>query len=191
MRFFGAVLVVLFTGWFAGRAEALQQMRVPFNFQWGESAPRVEQSLVGIKARIVERKTIQNRKVLVVEGIPQKNLLRALFYFSNDALNEIELQYGDKTWDSMRYAKFFDEVRRNVDSKYGVGRMVAREKAATRPPMSFKRSSATNGSRVSCRSGFFFSPARRPTRGSASSACITRRSEGIRVAVFTRRVRCG
>jgi len=129
MRFFGVVLVVLLSGWFAGRAEALQQMRVPFNFQWGESAPRVEQSLAGIKARIVERKTVQNRKVLVVEGIPQKNLLRALFYFSNDSLNEIELQYGDKTWDSMRYAKFFDEVRRNVDSKYGIGRMVAREKS--------------------------------------------------------------
>jgi hypothetical protein len=132
MRILRVVLVVLLTGWFAGRAEALQQMRVPFNFQWGESIQRVEKSLTGIKAKIVERKSVQNRQVLVVEGIPQKNLLRAQFYFSNDMLNEIELQYGDSTWDSTRYAKFFDEVRRNVDSKYGLGRMVAREK--TRDP---------------------------------------------------------
>lgn len=132
MKFSRAVLVVFLAGWFAGPAEALQQMRVPFNFQWGESLPRVEKSLTGIKARVVDRRTVQNRQVLVVEGIPQKNLLRAQFYFSNDMLNEIELQYGDKTWDSLRYAKFFDEVRRNVDSKYGLGRMVAREK--TRDP---------------------------------------------------------
>ncbi len=132
MKFSRAVLLVFLAGWFAGPAEALQQMRVPFNFQWGESLPRVEKSLTGIKARVVDRRTVQNRQVLVVEGIPQKNLLRAQFYFSNDMLNEIELQYGDKTWDSLRYAKFFDEVRRNVDSKYGLGRMVAREK--TRDP---------------------------------------------------------
>jgi hypothetical protein len=129
MRFFRAALIVFLTGWFAGSAEAVQQMRVPFNFQWGESLQRVEKSLTGIKAKIVERKNIQNRKVLVVEGIPQKNLLRAQFYFSNDMLNEIELHYGDNTWDSLRYANFFDEVRRNVDSKYGHGRMIAREKS--------------------------------------------------------------
>ena len=129
MRFPRAVLPALLLLWMALPAAAIQQMRVPFNFQWGESAQRVEKSLTGIKARIVDRRTIQNRTVLVVEGIPQKNLLRALFYFSNDALNEIELQYGDKTWDSLRYAKFFDEVRRNVDGKYGIGRMVAREKS--------------------------------------------------------------
>lgn len=129
MRFHRAALAALLLLSTAAPAVAVQQMRVPFNFQWGESAPRVEKSLTGIKARIVQRRTVQNRQVLVVEGIPQKNLFRALFYFSNDALNEIELQYGDKTWDSLRYAKFFDEVRRNVDGKYGIGRMVARDKS--------------------------------------------------------------
>jgi hypothetical protein len=103
-------------------------MRVPFNFQWGESKARVEQSLLGIKARITSRRTIQNREALVVEGIPQRNMLRALFYFSNDSLNEIELQYGDANWTGTQYAQFFDEVRRNVDVKYGIGRLVAREK---------------------------------------------------------------
>lgn len=131
MRFFRAFLLASVLGLFAPRLHAAQ-MRVPFNFQWGESAARVEKSLDGIKARIAERKTVQNRQVLIVEGIPQRNLIRALFYFSNDALNEIELQYGDDSWDLPRYTTFFDEVRRNVDGKYGTGRLIVRDK--TRDP---------------------------------------------------------
>ena len=131
MRFYRALVLAFVLGWLIPCLHAAQ-MRVPFNFQWGESAARVEKSLEGIKARIVDWKTSQGRQVLVVEGIPQKNLVRSLFYFSNDALNEIELQYGDASWDSPRYATFFDEVRRNVDTKYGVGRMIVRDK--TRDP---------------------------------------------------------
>jgi len=74
---------------FVDVGNAQQQMRVPFNFQWGESASRVEQSLVGIKAKIVERKVVEGRTAFVVEGIPQKQLQRALFYFKNDMLNGI------------------------------------------------------------------------------------------------------
>ena len=95
MRVFRAVLLAWVLGVFASELQAAQ-MRVPFNFQWGESAARVEKSLEGIKARIVERKTLQNRQILVVEGIPQKS------------------------------------VRRNVDVKYGTGRMIVRDK--TRDP---------------------------------------------------------
>jgi len=107
---------------------AQQQMRVPFNFQWGESPARVEQSLMGIKAKITERRVVEGRSVLVVEGIPQKQLQRALFYFRNDMLNEIELHFGDNSWDSPRYDLFFEEVRRNVDSKYGIGRLLTRSR---------------------------------------------------------------
>ena len=64
----------------------------------------------------------------MVEGIPQKQLQRALFYFRNDMLNEIELHFGDSSWDSPRYDLFFEEVRRNVDSKYGIGRLLTRSR---------------------------------------------------------------
>lgn len=127
MKVLRAFVLAWVLGCFAQFADAAQ-MKVPFNFQWGESSGRVEKSLEGIKAKIVERKTINNRQVLVVEGIPQKSLQRSLFYFSNDALNEIELQYGDPSWDTSRYVTFFDEVRRNVDTKYGTGRMIVRDK---------------------------------------------------------------
>jgi len=129
MRLSRCILILLVAVCFSPLGFAQQQMRVPFNFQWGESASRVEQSLMGIKAKITERKVVQGRSVLVVEGIPQKQLQRALFYFRNDMLNEIELHFGDNSWDSPRYDLFFEEVRRNVDSKYGIGRLLTRTRS--------------------------------------------------------------
>lgn len=107
---------------------AAGEIRVPFNFQWGESVHRLEDSLGRVQAHIVERKMIGASSVLVVEGFPQKPLQRALFYFEGDSLNEIELQYGDSSWDSAQYAQFFEQTRRNVDEKYGSGRVIARQK---------------------------------------------------------------
>lgn len=117
-------------GWLglAALAQGAEEIRVPFNFQWGESAARLEKALESVKARVVERKNERGRQVLVVEGIPQKLLQRALFYFDSDSLSEIELHYGDPSWDSARSAAFFDQTRRNIESKYGIGRVIARQK---------------------------------------------------------------
>ncbi|MDX2079586.1 MAG: hypothetical protein SFU53_02260 [Terrimicrobiaceae bacterium] len=109
-------------------ATAAEEIRVPFNFQWGESASRLEDSLKRVQARVVERRSVQGRSVLVVEGIPQKLLQRALFYFDGDSLSEIELHYGDRSWDAVQYGQFFDQTRRNIDGKYGMGRVIARQK---------------------------------------------------------------
>jgi hypothetical protein len=109
-------------------ARALEEIKVPFNFIWGEAAQRLEDSLKRVQAKVVDRKKVRNRQCLVVEGIPQRLLQRALFYFDNDALNEIELHYGDSSWDSSRYGDFFDQTRRNIENKYGIGRVVARQK---------------------------------------------------------------
>ena len=124
----GKRFAVLFLAVCASVAHAAEEIRVPFNFQWGEASHRLEDGLNRVQARVVERKMIDTRSVLVVEGIPQKLLLRALFYFEGDSLNEIELQYGDRSWDTLQYEQFFDQTRRNVDAKYGVGRVIARQK---------------------------------------------------------------
>lgn len=112
----------------AGPMPAAEEIKVPFNFQWGESMARLEEGLHGVKARIVERKEVRGRQCLIVEGIPQKLLMRALFYFDGDSLGEIELHYGDPSWDSSRYSTFFDQTRRNIETKYGIGRVIARQK---------------------------------------------------------------
>jgi hypothetical protein len=120
------ILILSLAGFSSAWSE--EEIRVPFNFQWGESAQRLEESLSKVQARVVERKTVQSRSVLVVEGIPQKLLQRVLFYFDSDSLNEIELHYGDSSWDSLQYAQFFDQTRRNIDNRYGMGRVIARQK---------------------------------------------------------------
>ena len=109
-------------------AWAAEEIKVPFNFAWGEAAQRLEDGLKRVQARVVDRKKVRNRQCLVVEGIPQRLLQRALFYFDNDSLNEIELHYGDSDWDADRYGNFFDQTRRNIEAKYGIGRVVARQK---------------------------------------------------------------
>lgn len=125
---FGCPLVWLFLILLLAPVQAEEEIRVPFNFQWGESAARLEESLKKVQAKVIERKTVQGRGVLVVEGIPQKLLIRAVFYFDGDSLSEIELHYGDRSWDSVQYAQFFDQTRRNIDTKYGMGRVIARQK---------------------------------------------------------------
>lgn len=105
-----------------------EDIKVPFNFSWGETSVRLEDSLKRVKATVVDRRKVNNREVLTVEGIPQRLLVKANFYFENDALNEIELQYGDPSWDSTQYGNFFDQTRRNIENKYGIGRVIARQK---------------------------------------------------------------
>jgi hypothetical protein len=126
--FFRPFFILMTLGFFCQGLFAAEEIKVPFNFQWGESMSRLEDGLKGVKATIVERKDVRGRQCLVVEGIPQKLLQRALFYFDNDSLGEIELHYGDSTWDSARYSTFFDQTRRNIESKYGIGRVIARQK---------------------------------------------------------------
>jgi len=129
MRLSRFAILVAILCLFPMAASALQEMRVPFSFQWGYSQKDVEKYIQGTKARVVERKIVGGRTVLVVEGIPQKLLLRAMFYFDNDALSEIELQYGDASWDNLKYGQFYDEIRQNIDSKFGIGRLLTRQKS--------------------------------------------------------------
>ena len=112
----------------AGEASAVQEMKPPFGMTWGASQKSVEKILLGTKAKIVGRKDLKGRTAVEVEGIPQKHLLKALFYFDSDALSEIELQYGCAEWDSARSNDFWDGAKNNIDSKYGDGRLVANEK---------------------------------------------------------------
>jgi hypothetical protein len=128
MRFLRPIFVLLALFGMAANVHAVEEIKVPFNFQWGENAQRLEDSMTRVQAKVVERKTVGGRQCLVVEGIPQKLLIRALFYFDSDSLNEIELHYGDPSWDSVQFGNFFDQTRRNIEGKYGIGRVIARQK---------------------------------------------------------------
>lgn len=105
-----------------------EEIKVPFNFRWGDSARLVEDTVVKTQARVVERRKSGGRDVLVVEGHPDPRLKRSLFYFDNDALDEIELQYADPTWDISRLNGVFEQTRRNLDKKYGISRNIVRQR---------------------------------------------------------------
>lgn len=105
------------------------QIRIPWGFQWGETEAHVEQSLQQAKTTVVARKKIGDRDILVVSGFIQRLLQQALFYFQNDSLNEIELQYGGKDWTDAQYRNFFDQTRANIEAKYGPGRVIVQQKS--------------------------------------------------------------
>lgn len=120
------------------------EIKPPFGLQWGESSERLDKLLKGAKAKVVEKYSIKGRDAWIVEGLIQTGLKRAIFYFRNGSLVEVELQYQDATWDAVKYNDFMAQVRRRIEQRFGTGQLIAREKkpvkigdekpAATAPP---------------------------------------------------------
>jgi hypothetical protein len=122
-----ALLIALFACALAAAARAAEEIRVPFNFRWGDSSELVEDTIVRAKAHVAERQTVSGKKVLVVEGHPDPRLKCSKFTFDNDALVEVELDYADPAWDAEKFSTIFETTRRNLDRKYGMSRNIARE----------------------------------------------------------------
>jgi hypothetical protein len=111
----------------ASPARAAEEIRVPFNFRWGDSAQLVQDTIQRAKAKVVGSETVNGKKVLVVEGHPDPRLKRSKFTFDSDALVGVELQYSDDAWDGEKFNSIFEQTRRNLDRKYGTSRNIARE----------------------------------------------------------------
>lgn len=113
---------------------AQQPINPPFGLQWGESTDRLESLLRGAKANIVERRMTEGgREAWTVEGLVQAGLRRALFYFRDSSLVEVELQYQSADWDTAKYDEFMGQVRRRIEEKFGPGTLVARAKEREGP----------------------------------------------------------
>ena len=110
-------------------AWAAEEIKVPFNFAWGEAAQRLEDSLKRVQARVVDRKKVRNRAVSrrgrysPAALAARLVLLRQRFAQRNRA-PLWRLLTGTPTVT----ASFFDQTRRNIETKYGIGRVVARQK---------------------------------------------------------------
>ena len=105
-----------------------EEIKPPFNLRWGETANRLEGLLMGAKATIVARRTIEGREAWDVEGLVQAGLKRTVFYFMAGELVEVELQYQKDDWDEAKYDGFMGDVRRRLEQRYGQGQLVARKK---------------------------------------------------------------
>ena len=123
-RFFWAVSVALLISTLPARA--VDDIPPPFGFHWNDSMTKVEQVLLGAKAKIVTKEKKEKRHVWTVEGLVQPGLKRTLFTFKEGFLFEVELQYEYPDWSIERYNDRMGEIRRYFDAKFGTGKLVSR-----------------------------------------------------------------
>ena len=109
-------------------ALAADDIPPPFGFHWNDSMTKIEQVLVGAKAKIVTREKKEKRDVWTVEGLVQPGLRRTLFTFRDGFLVEVELQYEYPDWTIERYNDRMGEIRRYFDQKFGTGKLVSRSR---------------------------------------------------------------
>jgi hypothetical protein len=107
---------------------AAEDIPPPFGFKWNDSMTRVEQVLVGAKAKIVSRDRKEKRETWTVEGLVQPGLERTLFTFRDGFLVEVELQYQYDKWSIEDYNNRMGDIRRYFDAKFGTGKLVSRSR---------------------------------------------------------------
>lgn len=109
-------------------ASAADDIPPPFGFHWNDPETRVEQVLVGAKAKILTREKKEKRNIWTVEGLVQPGLRRTLFTFKDAILVGVELQYEYPDWSIERYNDRMGEIRRYFDAKFGTGKLVTRSR---------------------------------------------------------------
>jgi len=124
--FFPALLICFLVS--AVPARAAEDIPPPFGFQWNDSMTKVEQVLVGAKAKILTKEKKEKRCGWTVEGLVQPGLKRSLFTFKEGFLVEVELQYEYPDWSIERYNDRMGEIRRYFDAKFGTGKLVSRSR---------------------------------------------------------------
>jgi hypothetical protein len=107
---------------------AAEDIPPPFGFHWNDSMTKIEQVLLGAKAKILSREKKEKREVWTVEGLVQPGLRRTLFIFRDGFLVEVELQYEYPDWTIERYNDRMGEIRRYFDAKFGTGKLVSRSR---------------------------------------------------------------
>jgi hypothetical protein len=125
-RFFWAVLGAFLLSTLPARA--VEDIPPPFGFHWNDSMTKVEQVLVGAKAKIISKEKKEKRHIWTVEGLVQPGLKRTLFTFKEGFLVEVELQYEYPDWSIERYNDRMGEIRRYFDAKFGTGKLVSRSR---------------------------------------------------------------
>jgi hypothetical protein len=120
------LVAFLFSGAYASKALAVDELLPPFGFRWNDSMARVEAILHGAKAQIVSREKKENREIWTVAGLVHPGLKRTLFTFRARGLIGVELQYEYPEWNIERYNQRMGEIRKYFDEKYGTGKLVSR-----------------------------------------------------------------
>jgi len=111
----------------AQEQKPVQGIRVPYGMAWGDTLDKTRDMIRAVKAQEISFETKGlGKDVLVASGLAvgDQLLKKSLFTFRNGSLVEIELQYGDPTWDAEKTLDFFDRTRRRINERYGVGTLL-------------------------------------------------------------------
>jgi len=112
-----------------GALRAADQITPPFGLEWGVTKDRLATLLKGANAKVVQKRVMGSRDVWEVEGLIQTHLHQTVFFFKNDGLVEVELQYQDNAWLDTDYNSFMGQLRMSLEAKFGAGKLIARSKS--------------------------------------------------------------
>lgn len=105
----------------------VQGIKIPYGMVWGDTPEKVREMIQAVKGKEISWTTKSPGKdVLEAEGlaIGDSLLRKSLFIFRGGQLVEVELQYGDASWDAEKTLDFFDRTRRRINERYGVGTLL-------------------------------------------------------------------
>lgn len=133
-----ALLILLLPsrGLHAQQKQGVKDIKVPYQLSWGDPVEKVREMLHAVKAQEIGCSEKSPGKVVMeAQGlaIGDPLLKKSLFSFRNGSLVEVELQYGDASWDASKAPDFFDRTRRRIDERYGPGMLLVNKVKETPP----------------------------------------------------------
>jgi hypothetical protein len=111
----------------AAQPPSAQAIKIPYALVWGDSVEKVREMLNAVKGRETAfSQKAPGRFVMEAEGlgVGDQLLKKSLFTFRDGALVEVELEYGDSSWDGEKTLDFFDRTRRRIGERYGTGILI-------------------------------------------------------------------
>lgn len=102
-------------------------IKIPYALAWGDSVEKVREMLNAVKGRETAfSQKAPGKFVLEAEGlgVGDQLLKKSLFTFRDGSLVEVELDYGDPSWDGEKTLDFFDRTRRRIGERYGTGILI-------------------------------------------------------------------
>jgi hypothetical protein len=127
LRLLPVLLLTCSQGLLRAQESAVKEIRVPYGLAWGDSVEKIRGMISGVKAKETACVEKSPGKVLLeAEGLGIGDLLlrKTLFTFRDGSLTEVEMQYGDPSWDGPKTVDFFDRTRRRIDERYGRGTLL-------------------------------------------------------------------
>lgn len=112
-----------------------QAIKIPYALAWGDSVEKVREMLNAVKGHETAfSQKAPGKFVMEAEGlgVGDQLLKKSLFTFREGALVQVELQYGDPSWDAEKTLDFFDRTRRRIGERYGAGTLIV-NKVKERP----------------------------------------------------------